>query len=101
MAKLTEDEVKAAVEGWLGPLGQIHMSRGGPGSRITGWIMHPDFKGVMHADRQGWLWNGFGEEGTLKPWKGLRETFKERSSQIGLILTYSPAEYENAFGQSA
>ena len=101
MEELTADDVQSALQGWLGPEGRVEVSRDQPNGRITGWIMHPYFTGVSHAERQEWLWNGFVQRGLLEHWRGLRETFKERSTQIGLILTYSPAEYENALGQSA
>jgi hypothetical protein len=55
----------------------------------------------IRVERQAWLWDGVEQVGLLEQWKGLRDTFKSRSAQIGLILTYSPAEYEKALGLSA
>jgi hypothetical protein len=101
MEELKPEEVTHALREWLGERGSVEVSRNGPEERITGWIMHPDFTGVSRAIRQSWLWDGFGEEGMLPQWQGLRGTFRDRAGQIGLILTYSPAEYENAFGESA
>jgi hypothetical protein len=63
--------------------------------------MHPHFAGVSHVERQAWLWNGYQQGELFVGWNGLRDIFRERSVQIGLILAYSPAEYENALGQSA
>jgi len=101
MEELTAGEVQSAIKAWLGQLGLVEVSRDEPGGRITGWIMHPEFSGVSHATRQAWLWDGFEQQGHLEQWKGLRGTFRERSAQIGLILTFSPAEYENALDISA
>src|SRR5258706_16328791 len=101
MEKLKPEEVARALKDWLGDRAIVDVSRDDPNGRITGWIMHPDFTGVSRVVRQSWLSDGFGEEGKLSQWAGLRGTFKERATQIGLILTYSPAEYENAFGDSA
>jgi hypothetical protein len=101
MEELSAGDVQAALNGWLEPMGLVEVSRDKPDGRITGWIMHPLFLGVSHAERQKWLWEGFEGTDLLKQWQGLRGTFKGRSTQIGLILTYSPAEYENALGQSA
>jgi hypothetical protein len=101
MEELTADEVHSAIKDWLGQAGLVDVSREQPDARITGWIMHPEFTGISHATRQAWLWDGFEQSGSLEQWKGLRGTFRERSAQIGLILTYSPAEYENALGISA
>lgn len=101
MEQLTAEEVRSSIRNWLGDDSIVEVSRDDPGGRITGWIMHPRFTGLSHSDRQAWLWNGSGEAGELTPWKGLKGTFQARSSQIGLILTYSPAEYENAFDESA
>ena len=101
MEKLTNDQVQKALREWLGPDAVIEVSRDAPKSRITGWIMHPAFKNVSHATRQAWLWDGSAQGALNKDWKGLRGVFREKSSQIGLILTYSPPEYQNAFSQSA
>ena len=101
MEELTADEVRSVLQIWLGEAGLVEVSRDEPNGRITGWIMHPEFTGVSHATRQAWLWDGFEQVGSLVQWKGLRGTFRERSTQIGLILTFSPAEYENALGLSA
>ena len=101
MAKLKSEDVEAALAKWLGEGGLIDVSRDSKNGRITGWVMHPSFKGVSRADHQSWLWEGYGDEGSLTRWQGLRGTFQERASQIGLLLTFSPAEYENAFGKSA
>ena len=101
MEQLTSTEVSAALNDWLGATGIVEVSRDQPNGRITGWIMHPDFTGVSIAERQSWLWNGFGEEGHFKRWSGLRGTFQDRTTQIGLILTYSPAEYEDALDETA
>jgi hypothetical protein len=101
MEELTAEEVQSALKGWLGPDGIVDVSRDEPRGRITGWIMHPGFTGISHATRQSWLWDGFEQGVFLEQWKGLRGTFRERSAQVGLVLTYSPAEYDNALGQSA
>jgi hypothetical protein len=101
MEKLTEAEVKEALHGWLGPDAVIDISRDRPEGRITGWITHPSFAGVEPTERQSWLWNGQGEQGDLPPWPGLRQTFNQRSSQIGMLFTFSPIEYQNAFDESA
>ncbi len=101
MEIVTAEEVEQALTDWLGPDGRVEVSRDGPQGRITGWVMHPDFTGVSRATRQSWLWDGFAEEGELQPWAGLRGTFNKRATQIGLMLTYSPSEFENAMGKSA
>lgn len=101
MEELSPAEVTQALSDWLGKVGKIDVSRDGPGGRITGWIMHPDFTGISRTTRQTWLWEGTGEAGNLPAWKGLRVEFGARSVEIGVILTYSPAEYENAFGSDA
>jgi len=99
--QLTSKEVQAALEGWLGSSAIVDVSREVPNGRITGWIMHPSFAGVPAADRQSWLWNGYGDQGTLPRWDGLRGKSKGQSTQIGLILTYSKLEYENALDETA
>jgi len=101
MEELKPQEITQALMSWLGEKGVVEVSRDSPSGRISGWVMHPSFTGVSRAERQSWLWDGFGEGGTIPRWQGLRGTFKERATQIGLVLTYSPAEYENAFGESA
>jgi hypothetical protein len=101
MEELTANEVRAALEGWLRDTGLVDVARDQPNGRITGWIMHPHFAGVSHAERQNWLWNGREQDDHFGDWEGLRNIFRDRSTQVGLILTYSPAEYDNALGQSA
>ena len=101
MEKLKPEAIIKALQALLGPDSAIELSRDDPAGRITGWIMHPGFKGISHHGRQEWLWNGSSEEGDLPKWQGLRNAFGERSAQIGLVLTYSPLEYQNAFDESA
>jgi len=93
---LTPKEVTDALNGWLGTEGRANVGWTSPGSRITGYIVHPNFRGLAPKERQDWLWNG-----VPKPrggdWTGLNAVFKERATQIGVILAYSPDEYEQLF----
>jgi hypothetical protein len=98
MEVVSLNKVKDALGAWLGPEGMVDLEKAGKSGRITGWIMHPAFRGIPRAERQKWLWTGFEQVGTLPEWNGLRNLFGEGSAQIGVILTYSPEEYENALG---
>ena len=97
--RLSGTEVSNALKQWLGADAIVDVSRESPDSRITGWIMHPHFAGVDRATRQDWVWTGFHQPGKLPEWSGLREIFKNRADQIGMIFTFSPIEYENAFNE--
>lgn len=97
--RLDVGRVAQALQAWLGKSGTVDLARDAPGARITGWIMHPAFTGVDRATRQDWLWKGTSAGEMIQPWSGLRAGFGEQASQIGLILTFSPIEYENAFGE--
>ena len=101
MERLTATQVTTALENSLGDGIQTGLARNGPASRVTGWIVYPGFQGVPRVNRQEWLWDGFDEEGTLPRWKGLRGIFGERASQIGMVFTFSPREYEQTFAEAA
>lgn len=99
MERLKIQQVKKALQEWLGKNGSVELEQESSEDRITGWIVHPQFAGVSRAVRQSWLWDGFEQSGELSSWPGLRGTFREQSTQIGLVLTFSPAEYDSAFGE--
>ncbi len=101
MEKLDSKTVAEAVREWVGANALIELSRDSAEGRITGWIVHEAFAKVDRSTRQTWLWDGMSGNQLLKPWKGLRGTFGELATQIGLVLSFSPTEYENAFGESA
>src|SRR5437868_15294294 len=96
---LEEQAVRQALTDWLGPRGLVEVSRDEPEGRITGWIMHPSFAGVDNATRQDWIWQGLPQPGSLPMWSGLRGRFGDKAAQIGMIFTFSPFEYESAFGE--
>ena len=50
--------------------------------KYTGHVVHRDFRGVSIPDRQ------------RIAWEVLRRRFGEDSQQVSLVLTYSPAEWE-------
>ena len=98
--RLVDEELSSALKGWLGSEAVVEVSRDTPDGRITGWIMHPYFHTVDRSTRQDWLWLGFHEGKGLNDWPGLRTMYGELATQIGMIFTFSPLEYENAFGET-
>lgn len=77
---ITVPEVEAAIDQILGP-GQIS-DLGIENGRVAGYVCHPAFAGMDAAERRSLLWNG------------LRAHFAERSTLIGVLLLYSPKEYQ-------
>lgn len=52
------------------------------GSGPTGYVVRNDFRGVIAAERYRWLSRFFERE------------FRDRAGQIGLVLTFTPEEFE-------
>lgn len=94
---LTPEDVSNALAHWLGPTGRVDVGWTTPGSRLTGYVVHPHFQGLAPKERQDWLWNGVPD---LLPvdWHGLKKVFGEQATQIGIVFTYSPSEFEELFG---
>ena len=56
-----------------------------PGSGLSAYVVRNGFRDVTAAERQRWLAELFEEE------------FGTRSRQIGLVLTFTPEEFEGWF----
>jgi hypothetical protein len=90
--ELTPTRVEEALRRWVGDDGRASVTGTIPGSRLTGYVAHPAFRGLSVRERQALLWNGDTQ------WEGLNRLFGDEATQIGVIFTYSLEEFDDLFG---
>ena len=73
-------EIEKAIHAVV-PEATIELSMNPDGSYV-GHVVAPEFAKLTHLERQ------------LRVWKSLRERLQETASKIGILLMYSPAEFD-------
>ena len=87
LAPLTVAELQQVLTEILGPAGRAEVARDTPQSPITGFVAHPEFRGLSLAERR------------ARVWEGLRDHLGPRAQEVGTLFFLSPAEYEETFGE--
>ena len=86
---MTPEELKKILDVILGSSGVAEISRDTPNSRLSGFVVHPGFRGKDLSERRRWIHDS------------LRQELGPRAQDVGNLFFLSPEEYDETFAGAA